>query len=78
LRKCGSDREEETKEHYNGVAPCMKPITLKFETIEIMLSVLADQVSITSQDINITGSAYSKVQLAAPCSDYFQSSDFHV
>jgi hypothetical protein len=38
--------------------------------------VLADQVSITSQNRNILGSAYSEVQVAAPYSNSFQSSAF--
>jgi hypothetical protein len=53
----------------------MKPITLKFEKNEIMLSVY-DQVSVTSQNRNILGCAYSEMQVAALCSNSFQSSDF--
>jgi hypothetical protein len=39
--------------------------------------VLADQISITSQSMNILGSAYSIVQVAAPYSNSFYSSAFH-
>jgi hypothetical protein len=39
--------------------------------------ILADQVSITSQNRNILSSAYSDVQVAAPCSNSFQSSTLH-
>jgi hypothetical protein len=40
------------------------------------ICVLADQIPIDSQNTNILGSAYSEVQVAAPCSNSFQSSLF--
>jgi hypothetical protein len=61
---------------YSSVTPCTKPITLIFETIELVLSVLADPVSVASQNRNILDSTYSNVQVAAPCSNSFQSSAF--
>ena len=61
----------------NSVAPCMKPLTFKFEKIEIKLSVcwLTKYLS-PLKNRNILGSAYSEVQVAVPCSISFQSSAF--
>jgi hypothetical protein len=63
----------DTARNNNSVVPCIKPKTLKFEKIETMLRVSADQVAITSQ---IRNSAYSELRVTAPCSNYFQSSAF--
>jgi hypothetical protein len=41
-----------------------------------VICVLADQVSITSENSNMLGSAYSGEQVTEPCSSSFQSSTF--
>ena len=40
------------------------------------ICVLADQVSVTSHNMDILSSAYSEVQVAEPCSNSCQSSTF--
>jgi hypothetical protein len=64
--------------NFNSVALCMKAITLKFEkNWDNAICMLASQVPITSQNRNILGSAHSEVQVAAPCSNSFQSIAFY-
>jgi hypothetical protein len=40
------------------------------------ISVLAAQVSITSQNRNVLSNAYSEIHVAAPCSNSVQNSAF--
>jgi hypothetical protein len=55
----------------------MKLVTLNFEkNWDNAICVLADQVSFSSQNSNILGSAHSEAHEAAPCSSCFHSSAF--
>jgi len=47
----------------NSLASCMKPITLKYEKVEVIVSMCWLSKSLSPQNRNILGGVYGKVQV---------------